>query len=83
VIGGGTAGNVIGTRLTEAGLSVAIIEAGEFYEIGDLVLASTPRVDIAFIGTEISDSDPLLDWEFIAENQSGTNGRDIHHARGK
>lgn len=83
VIGGGTAGNAIGTRLAEAGLSVAIIEAGEFYEIGDPVLASTPAGDIAFIGTDISDSDPLVDWEFVAENQAGTNGRDIHYARGK
>ena len=32
VVGGGTAGNAIGVRLAEAGHSVAIIEAGGFYE---------------------------------------------------
>jgi hypothetical protein len=82
VIGGGTAGNIIVTRLAEAGQSVAIIEAGEFYEIGDPVLASTPEGDIAFIGTDISDSDPLVDWEFVAESQPGTNERHIHYTRG-
>lgn len=32
VVGGGTAGNTIATRLAEAGWSVAVIEAGDFYE---------------------------------------------------
>jgi choline dehydrogenase len=35
IIGGGTAGNAIAARLAEnASISVAIIEAGGFYEVG-------------------------------------------------
>jgi choline dehydrogenase len=33
VVGGGTAGAAIGVRLAEAGHSVAIVEAGGFYEM--------------------------------------------------
>src|SRR4051794_33030121 len=33
VVGGGTAGNAIGTRLAEAGPSVAILEPGLYYQI--------------------------------------------------
>jgi hypothetical protein len=83
VVGGGTGGNAIGTRLAQAGHSVAIIEAGEYYELGDPVLASTPGGDFTFVGADILDSDPLVDWEFVTEKQPGANGRSIHYARGK
>lgn len=83
VVGGGTAGSAIGTRLSQAGHRVAILEAGEFYELGDPVLASTPGGDTAFVGADIHDSDPLIDWEFMTTNQKGANGRAVHYARGK
>lgn len=83
VIGGGTGGNAIGVRLAEAGHKVAIIEAGEYYEIGEIVLASTPGGDIVFVGADITDSDPLVDWEFVTEPQAGADNREIHYARGK
>lgn len=83
VIGGGTGGNAIGVRLAEAGHKVAIVEAGGYYEIGDIVLASTPGGDIAFVGADITDSDPLVDWEFVTEPQTGADNREVHYARGK
>ncbi|KAJ9264577.1 CAZyme family AA3 [Paecilomyces variotii] len=83
VIGGGTGGNAIGVRLAEAGHKVAIIEAGEYYEIGEIVLASTPGGDIVFVGADITDSDPLVDWEFVTEPQTGADNREVHYARGK
>ncbi|KAF2087994.1 GMC oxidoreductase [Saccharata proteae CBS 121410] len=83
VIGGGTGGNAIGTRLAEAGFSVAILEAGEYYEIGKPVLGTTPAGDIVGIGADIADSDPLVDWEFVTQPQPGVNDREVHYTRGK
>ncbi|KAH8664480.1 hypothetical protein BX600DRAFT_541008 [Xylariales sp. PMI_506] len=83
VIGGGTAGNAVGYRLAEAGHSVAIVEAGLFYELGKPVLGSTPGGDIIGIGASILDSVPTVDWEFITEPQAGANNREVHYARGK
>lgn len=83
VVGGGTGGTATAVRLAESGASVALIEAGEYYEIGEAVLGSTPSGDVVFVGSDPTDSDPLVDWEFVAENQPGTNNRPIHYARGK
>lgn len=82
VIGGGTAGNAIGTRLAEAGFSVAIVEAGLFYEAKP-VLSTTPGGDIIGIGSSMLDSVPTVDWEFQTTPQAGANGRRLHYARGK
>lgn len=83
VVGGGTAGNAIGYRLAEAGYSVAIVEAGLYYEIAKPVLGSTPGGDIIGIGSSILDSIPTVDWEFLTEPQVGANNREVHYARGK
>ncbi|OJD30259.1 choline dehydrogenase [Diplodia corticola] len=83
IVGGGTGGNAIGVRLAEAGFSVAIIEAGLYYEIGKPVLGSTPAGGIVGIGANPLDSDPLVDWVFKTEPQAGANDREVHYARGK
>lgn len=83
IVGGGTAGNAIGYRLAEAGYSVAIVEAGLYYEIAKPVLGTTPGGDIIGIGSSILDSVPTVDWEFITEPQTGANNREVHYARGK
>ncbi|KAK8067230.1 hypothetical protein PG997_013977 [Apiospora hydei] len=83
VVGGGTAGNAVGYRLAEAGHSVAIVEAGLFYEIAKPVLGTTPGGDIIGIGASPLDSVPTVDWQFITEPQAGANGRRVHYARGK
>lgn len=83
VIGSGTSGSAIGVRLAEAGHRVAILEAGEFYELGDPVLASTPGGDLTFVGGDMSDTDPLVDWAIQTTSQTGANGRAVHYARGK
>jgi choline dehydrogenase len=75
VVGGGTAGNAIGVRLAEAGFSVAIIEAGIFYEIGKPVFFG--------IGSSFIDAVPTVDWQFQTEPQAGANNRRLHYARGK
>jgi choline dehydrogenase len=58
VVGGGTAGNAMGYRLAEAGFSVAIIEAGFFYEIAEPVIGTTPLGAIVQIGSSPLDQIP-------------------------
>ena len=83
VVGGGTAGVAMGVRLAESGADVAIIEAGGYYEIGETEFANTPGGDVLFVGSDPADSDPLVDWGFVARNQPGANYRPVHYARGK
>ena len=83
IVGGGTAGNSIGVRLAEAGYSVAIIEAGLYYQIGKPVLGSAPAGGIVGIGANPLDSDPLVDWLLITEPQAGADNRQVHYAQGK
>ena len=66
VIGGGTAGLTIATRLAEkAGSSVAVIEAGGFYEQDDGNLSVVPGYSGAFDGTTPGVCVNLLvDWNF-------------------
>lgn len=83
VIGSGTSGSAIGVRLAEAGHRVAILEAGEFYELGEPFFGTTPGGDFAFVGADMSDTDHLTDWAIQTTPQSGANGRAVHYARGK
>lgn len=83
IVGGGTGGVAMGVRLAESGANVAIIEAGNYYEIGEPVFANAPGGDVVFVGSSPLDQDPLVDWGFVAENQEGANNRPIHFARGK
>ncbi|KAJ5707287.1 Glucose-methanol-choline oxidoreductase [Penicillium malachiteum] len=80
VVGGGTAGIVVASRLAEKSYTVALVEAGGYYEYESL--AEVPAADVLPVG-----SDPRtrasVDWGFVAHGQSGVNGRAIHFARGK
>ncbi|KGO65316.1 Glucose-methanol-choline oxidoreductase [Penicillium italicum] len=80
VVGGGTAGSVIATRLAQNDFKVALIEAGGHYELESV--AEFPASDALSIG-----SDPTLrspeDWGFVTRDQPGANRRAIHFARGK
>lgn len=84
IVGGGTAGLVLAERLSEdAGVQVAVIEAGPHYEIANPVLSTTPAGDAVFVGADPADTNPLVDWNFVTTPQAGANGRRIHYARGK
>jgi choline dehydrogenase len=83
VVGGGTAGNAIGTRLAQGGHSVAILEAGQYYQIGKPVFSTAPGGALLGTGTSLLDSDPLVDWEFVTQPQPGVNDRQTHYPRGK
>ncbi|KAH7413985.1 hypothetical protein DE146DRAFT_731532 [Phaeosphaeria sp. MPI-PUGE-AT-0046c] len=83
VVGGGTAGAGVGVRLAEAGFSVAIIEAGGFYEIAKPVFSTTPAGSFFGVGASPLDTVPTTDWGFATEPQPHLNNRRVHYARGK
>lgn len=59
VVGGGTAGLTIATRLSQTqGLSVAVVEAGGFYEIDNGNITSIP----GFAASSAGVFQPLIDW---------------------
>ena len=71
IVGGGTAGLVVATRLAEdASKSVAVIEAGSFYEIGNSNLSQIPLLGPVGSGKSPFDTSPLVDWQFVTEPQA-------------
>lgn len=80
VVGGGTAGNVMATRLAQQSFSVALVEAGGVYELSSL--QAVPAADVLSVGSD-PDSFSPVDWGFVVKNQPGANNRPIHYARGK
>jgi len=72
VVGGGTAGNTIATRLAQNGtFSVAIIEAGSFYELTNGNGSVIPGSSITqYTGTDPTDRSALIDWDFVTTPQA-------------
>lgn len=69
VLGGGTGGLALATRLAQSGAySVAVVEAGDFYEFTNGNLSEIPADAAAFIDT--STRNPLLDWYQFTESQT-------------
>ncbi|BCS06538.1 hypothetical protein ALUC_10919S [Aspergillus luchuensis] len=84
VIGGGTAGLTIASRLVKSGyLSVAVVEAGGFYEIDNGDLSVVPEYSTFFSGPDMSDFQPLVDWNFLIQPQESLGNRTLHYPRGK
>ncbi|ERF74163.1 hypothetical protein EPUS_09247 [Endocarpon pusillum Z07020] len=84
VVGGGTAGLAIATRLAEdSSKLVAFIEAGRFYEIGNGNLSQIPVYAPAFSGKSPFDIAPLVDWAFLTTPQTGFDNQPTHYTRGK
>jgi choline dehydrogenase len=81
IVGGGTAGLALANRLS-ANFSVAVIEAGGFYQAVDNGTAQVPGLDI--LGAGMSPDDVVdTDWRFVTQPQAGAKGRELHYARGK
>ncbi|KAM0334528.1 hypothetical protein ACHAQA_001558 [Verticillium albo-atrum] len=84
IVGGGTAGLTLANRLSaNRELSIAVVEAGSFYQITNPLLGQTPAGDTIFAGSSPADTNPLVDWNFVTQPQAGAANRKIHYARGK
>ncbi|KAI9369636.1 hypothetical protein BJX61DRAFT_545409 [Aspergillus egyptiacus] len=87
VVGGGTAGNAIAARLAldPANYSVAVVEAGSFYEILNSNRTQVPGYDFYsalanFVGGELQS---LTNFGLNTEPQAGYNGREIMYVAGQ
>lgn len=69
VLGGGNAGLTIATRLAETA-TVAVIEAGSFYEIDNGNRSQIPAYDFFSTGKDKDDFNPLIDWGFQTTPQA-------------
>lgn len=87
VIGGGTSGLTLASRLAATSASVAVVEAGGFYEVengNNSVVPIYSLTGIAFIDPSPSFTpQPLMDWSLVSEPIPGANGRQVHYAQAK
>jgi choline dehydrogenase len=85
VIGGGTAGLAIASRLSKVA-TVAVVEAGGFYEQDNGNLSTVPGYaqNIPFLDTTPSyPRNSLMDWDYLSVPQTQAGNRVIHYAQGK
>lgn len=86
VVGGGTGGLAIASRLAESGgNSVAVVEAGGFYEQESGNTSVVPAYSVKYDSPSPEDAHqfPLVDWGIVTEPEEGLGGRRLHYARGK
>ena len=71
IVGGGTAGLTIATRLASApDISVAVIEAGGFYEVDNGNKSTVPGYANYYTGSDPHNYQPLIDWGFSTVPQT-------------
>ncbi|KAK3387979.1 hypothetical protein B0H63DRAFT_167772 [Podospora didyma] len=86
VVGGGTAGLAIASRLAASGCSVSVVEAGGFYETDSGNISTVPGFAFSnpvLAPVEFFPPIPHLDWELLSEAQPGAQNRKVHYAAGK
>jgi len=82
VVGGGTAGLTVATRLAQDGrYTIAVLEAGGFSDIDNGNHSSVPGYAFAGLSTTLEGVNPKVDWMDMTTTQVG--GRSIHYAQGK
>lgn len=71
IAGGGTAGLALARRLAaNSSFTVAVIEAGDFYEFSNGNLSEVPAYAASFVGSNPVRKNPLLDWYQYTERQA-------------
>ncbi|KAE8373501.1 hypothetical protein BDV26DRAFT_285071 [Aspergillus bertholletiae] len=85
IVGGGTAGLTVAARLAaQPDVSVAVIEAGSFYEIDHGNTSQVPGYGAKYLSfNDLAPSPVLVDWGLVTEPQVGLNHRRIHYSAGK
>ncbi|KAI3324239.1 GMC oxidoreductase [Xylariaceae sp. AK1471] len=84
VVGGGTAGLTVARRLAaNTSLSIAIIEAGDFYELSNGNYSQVPAYASFFTGNNPSLKNNFLDWYMYTKPQPQLNGRSPLYDSGK
>ena len=83
IVGGGNAGIPVAVRLAEAGHSVALVEGGSFYEIGNSNFSQVPLYAPAFSGPDPNGVSPMVDWNFTTTPQTGEDNQVKLYPRGK
>lgn len=87
IVGGGTAGLALANRLSEnPAWSVAVIEAGGFYEIENGNVSQIPLFASTGSDKTLANYNPAVDWGFVTEPQearklqSNDRSRDFLHS---
>ena len=76
IVGGGNAGLTLATRLAEQQQgSVAVIEAGGFYEVDNGNVSQVPAYDGTYTGKGVDDWQPLIDWGYSTVPQAVSRPR--------
>ena len=71
IIGGGPAGLTLANRLTEdPAVSVAVVEAGSFYEDVNGNKSTVPGYDFHYDGKSPNETIPFVDWRFLTTPQA-------------
>ena len=84
VVGGGTAGLTTAHRLAEdSKYSVAIVEAGSFYELTNSNFSQVPALAANFVGADPRLKNPLVDWVQWTEPLEGFGDRKVLYTSGK
>ncbi|KAL8722841.1 MAG: hypothetical protein Q9225_000728 [Loekoesia sp. 1 TL-2023] len=84
VVGGGTAGLTVARRLAaNASVSVAVIEAGDFYQFSNGNLSEVPAYATQFTGNDPVMKNPYLDWYMYTEPQPTLGSRRFLYDSGK
>jgi len=85
VVGGGTAGLAIASRLAETA-SVAVIEAGGLYEFENgnwSVVPSLALIMPVLSTAEVFPPQPLVDWGLVTLPVAEAGNQKVHYAQGK
>ncbi|KAM0813225.1 putative GMC oxidoreductase [Seiridium cardinale] len=84
IVGGGTAGLAMARRLSEDGSnSVAVIEAGGFYEIDSGNATEVPMYLFNYFFDNGHVKNPLFDWYQYTTPQPGLANREMFYMQGK
>ena len=86
IVGGGTAGLALATRLAEnTSLTVAVIEAGGFYEEDFGSISVVPGLGLTYTSptTLLTKAFPAVDWGIETTPQDGLSDQVYHYWRGR